>query len=394
MNIKSLILGSAAALVAGGAAQAADLPVAEPVDYVKVCNAYGAGYHFIPGTDTCLKVSGYVRAEFRFNERKGGHTNNLPDNDDRADNKTNIYAKASLEFTAKEETELGTLVGYMRLEGGTDSTSAGVSNLTSNDGFNKYYLSIGGLYAGLTDSAANITSTDVGMYGSTIGDHDTGAIGYNMDLGNGVTATLALENSRRAAIAGLAGAAYAGQTLPDVVAALSVAQGWGSAKIGGAIHTINYDGVAVSQDNDIGYYVGAGVSFNLDMLSAGSSIGFSAGYGKGAMGFVGGTNDATWNGTDFKLNSAYKLGVALKYAWASNFNTVLTGSYLSYNDNASTADYKSWDAGFMAEYLPVNNLIVRAGVKYSKTNWSSAANAAGREDVGTWEGKLRLQRNF
>ena len=60
MNIKSLILGSAAALVAGGAAQAADLPVAEPVDYVKVCDAYGAGYFFIPGTDTCLKISGKV----------------------------------------------------------------------------------------------------------------------------------------------------------------------------------------------------------------------------------------------------------------------------------------------------------------------------------------------
>lgn len=376
MNIKSLILGSAAALVAGGAAQAADLPVAEPVDYVKVCNAYGAGYHFIPGTDTCLKINGYVRAEFRFNERND-------DDDARADNKTAIWASTEINFTAKEETELGTLVGFARLAGDTDNVGS------NKGGFSKYYLSIGGLYAGYTDSAANITTTDVGMYGSTIADHDNGALGYNMDLGNGVTLGVALENSKRAAIVG--GAAYAGQTLPDIVAGLSISQGWGSAKIGGAIHTINYDDVATSIDNDYGFYVGAGASFNLDMLSAGSSIGFSAGYGKGTMGYVGGTNDATLVGTDYKLNTAYKLGVALKYAWASNFNTVLTGSYLNYNDRSNTADYKSWDAGFMAEYLPVNNLIVRAGVKYGKTDYSAAS---GKKDIGSWEGKLRLQRNF
>ncbi|MCV6547518.1 MAG: porin [Cohaesibacter sp.] len=369
MNIKSLILGSAAALVAGGAAQAADLPVAEPVDYVKVCNAYGAGYHFIPGTDTCLKVSGYVRAEFRFDEPQA-----------RTDNTTNIYAKASLNFTAKEETELGTLVAYMRLENDT--------NGGNNDGFNKYYMSIGGLYAGLTDSAANITTTDKAMYGSTLGDHDTGAIGYNMDLGNGVSATVAVENRRGSAIVG---GAYAGQSLPDVVAALSISQGWGSAKIGGAVQQIRFANSAV--DTDYGYYVGAGINFNLDMLSAGSEIGFSAGYAKGAVGYinssVAGVNVV---GTNVKQNDIWQAGVALKYAWASNFNTYLTGSYQDYNNKTTKAsDFNSWDAGFVAEYLPVKNLIVRAGVKYSKKDYSATS---GMADAKNWEGKLRLQRNF
>lgn len=59
---KSLLLGTAAGLVALAGAQAADLPVkAKPVQYVKICSAYGDGFYYIPGTDTCLKLGGYVR---------------------------------------------------------------------------------------------------------------------------------------------------------------------------------------------------------------------------------------------------------------------------------------------------------------------------------------------
>ncbi|HEY7458119.1 MAG TPA: porin, partial [Xanthobacteraceae bacterium] len=62
---KSLLLGAAAGLVALSGAQAADLPVkAKPVEYVKICSAYGAGFYYIPGTDICLRVGGYVFAEF------------------------------------------------------------------------------------------------------------------------------------------------------------------------------------------------------------------------------------------------------------------------------------------------------------------------------------------
>ena len=66
--IKSLILGSAAGLVAMSGAQAADLPVkAKAVEYVRICSLYGAGFYYIPGTDTCIKLGGYVRADTTFN---------------------------------------------------------------------------------------------------------------------------------------------------------------------------------------------------------------------------------------------------------------------------------------------------------------------------------------
>ena len=69
MNIKSLLLGSAAALVAVTGARAADVivPVEEPVEYVRVCDVYGTGFYYIPGTETCLKIGGYVRFKYIVN---------------------------------------------------------------------------------------------------------------------------------------------------------------------------------------------------------------------------------------------------------------------------------------------------------------------------------------
>ena len=67
--VKSLLLGSAAGLVAVAGAQAADLPVkAKPVQYVKICSLYGVGFYYIPGTDMCLKIGGWVRAEYAYGD--------------------------------------------------------------------------------------------------------------------------------------------------------------------------------------------------------------------------------------------------------------------------------------------------------------------------------------
>ncbi|HEY5205901.1 MAG TPA: porin [Roseiarcus sp.] len=63
--IKSLLLGSAAGIVAVATAQAADLPTrkAAPVEYVRVCNVGGITGWTLPGSDTCVKLSGYITAQ-------------------------------------------------------------------------------------------------------------------------------------------------------------------------------------------------------------------------------------------------------------------------------------------------------------------------------------------
>ena len=64
--MKSLLLGSAATLVVVAGAQAADLPTkkgAPAAEYVKVCKVGDIAGFIIPGSDTCLKISGYVNAQ-------------------------------------------------------------------------------------------------------------------------------------------------------------------------------------------------------------------------------------------------------------------------------------------------------------------------------------------
>src|SRR4051812_45458329 len=68
ITARTLILGSAAGLIAMSGAQAADLPVkAKAVEYVRICSLYGAGFFYIPGTDTCIKLGGYLRVDTTFN---------------------------------------------------------------------------------------------------------------------------------------------------------------------------------------------------------------------------------------------------------------------------------------------------------------------------------------
>jgi len=91
---KSLLLGSPAILIAFGGAQAADLPVkAKAVEYVKVCSLYGAGFYYIPGTDTCIKLGGYLRAEIVLN---GGDYNPFLSGTGAGNNRlSNYYASRS-----------------------------------------------------------------------------------------------------------------------------------------------------------------------------------------------------------------------------------------------------------------------------------------------------------
>ena len=72
--VRSFLLGTAAGLVTVGGAQSADLPVkAQAVQYVKICSLYGDGFYYIPGSETCVRIGGYVRADYGYNVT-GGRT--------------------------------------------------------------------------------------------------------------------------------------------------------------------------------------------------------------------------------------------------------------------------------------------------------------------------------
>ncbi len=103
--VKSLLLGSAAGFVAFTGAQAADLPLAEPVEYVKICDTYGKGFFYIPGTDTCLKVGGFVRFDQRYRLRRrrqhraglrAGRLRSVTTNSERYSNRARLSISSTL----------------------------------------------------------------------------------------------------------------------------------------------------------------------------------------------------------------------------------------------------------------------------------------------------------
>ncbi|EFL89031.1 porin [Ahrensia sp. R2A130] len=116
MKLKTLLLGSAAAMIAFTGARAADAVVAEPepVDYVRVCDMYGAGFFYIPGTETCLSIGGYVDVQYEYTTRNGGRSST-----------GEASYTGRVNFDARNETDYGTLRSYIRLEseGGNNSTT-------------------------------------------------------------------------------------------------------------------------------------------------------------------------------------------------------------------------------------------------------------------------------
>src|SRR5262249_137633 len=129
--VKSLLLGTAAGLVAVAGAQAADMPVkAKPVQYVKICSLYGDGFYYIPGTDVSLKVGGSGRQQFFYHCGVTGTTapwqagspaagSGYQDRFDGGD--FLIRSRAYAWFDSRQQTEYGTLRTYLNLGVNFDS---------------------------------------------------------------------------------------------------------------------------------------------------------------------------------------------------------------------------------------------------------------------------------
>jgi len=271
--VKSLLLGSAAGLVAVAGAQAADLPVkAKPVEYVKICSIYGAGFFYIPGTDTCIKIGGWVRFEADFNAGGshsiayggGGGRNNRVDTPD-----VTLRDRWVISNDIRTQTEYGTLRAYTR---------AGFDWTTPEANGGRFYIERGFIqFAGFTfgrsqsyfDFFANLMYYTGYIGGpSSTGAPGTDLLAYTATFGNGFTATLAIEDAtkRRNAVwdagtdalaigaipgptsvgALVTGGGAVSQTVgdygavqvPDIVGSLRVDQAWGSAQIAGALHQV------------------------------------------------------------------------------------------------------------------------------------------------------------
>ena len=416
MNFKSLMLGAAAAAAATGA-QAADLPVApEPVDYVRVCDAHGTGFFYIPGTETCLRIGGRVRVEARAFDslRDGGSAW-----DARSDISTGFRARGYMRFDSRTNTEYGLLRTYVETfitndTGGTDGLA-----------LDKAFIQFGGFTAGRAGSFYDFYTG--ANWGSVLnqGFADNGSINlfaYTAAFGNGFSATLSVEDGmdRRAGIAqlftgagtsvnGLQGSVqafgaaatannrYAGHKIPDLVANLRVDQGWGSAQIMGALHHVYVNNSSI--DSKMGYAIGAGVRFNLPMISSGTQIGFQAAYSNGAANYAAAGNgtyrdaivDAT--GTAMKLTKAWTVGAGISQAWTSTLSSGLTASYINYDHGYNVQDLSELNIQGNLVWSPVSGLDIGAELEYSNQNYNNAAGTT-FTDADSLVGVFRVQRTF
>ena len=259
---KSLLLGSAAGLMAVSAGQAADLPVkAKPVEYVKVCSLYGAGFFYIPGTDKCLKLGGYFREQWDIHGAGDGQAYmNSSARWDRTDTSDSSFRTRTLfSIDVREQSAYGTIRAYGTI---------GAQQTTPNDAnsavfFNRSFVQFAGFTGGRAVSFFDFISFDPFGYDNTRANlGNTGATGINVfaytwQLGNGASFSLSAEdacatnntglitgNGRQCLVTnagnhgsmGVNSNTYdnAGYNIPDVVASLRVDQAWGSAQVMGA----------------------------------------------------------------------------------------------------------------------------------------------------------------
>ena len=267
MITRTLILGSAAGLIAMSGAQAADLPVkAKAVEYVRICSLYGAGYFFIPGTDTCIKLGGYLRIDTTFN---GGGAHGQPawngNSGQQNCYRDSFISRSRMAFTI--DTRTATEYGVVRTFGQADfqltspDGTAAFTGLPSSVNIATQYMFI--QFAGFTfgKSASAYATPWQGYPGninaSLLGGHntDTGInnIQYTAEFGNGVSGSIGLEEPLvwdrtsvyNLGIPGAIGAngtganAYAGVRAPDVVGNIRVDQAWGLFQISAAAHEVN-----------------------------------------------------------------------------------------------------------------------------------------------------------
>ncbi len=355
MKIKSLLLGSAAAsMLAATGAQAAD-PIVyvepEPMEYVRICDVYGAGFFNIPGTETSLQISGFARYQI------GAHTEN-----DGLDEMPNFHgfttndgwnknARLRINFDARNETEWGTLRSFLRVQ--ADNGNGGDGNAVAD----QVYMEFAGFLIGYTESLwfGHGGFSDTGM---SYGYQQRNQIRYTF-AANGFAGAVALEQDNDV-----------NNYMPDVVGELSFTQGWGS-----VLGTVGYDesadgfGAAVSATVNVGatggrFKVSGFYSENIGVAYAPSMVYLAP---------------ATTGAAEWSILAAY----------SQPLTETLTGiaeyQYLSGHDSDA---FQHAALGSLV-WTPVTGLEIRSEVAYV-----TGDDALGNDLDGTWSGFLRFQRNF
>ncbi|MFZ2092045.1 MAG: porin [Pseudolabrys sp.] len=356
----------------------------QPVQYVKICSLYGVGLYYIPGTDMCIKLGGWVRAEYAYGDNGNfawgwgnGNFNN------RTTNNSTWRSRGYITADARSQTEYGTVRGYLAV--GLNTSNTGFDNAGNTFSANRAFIQWAGFTFGLAQSFFDFYSSPATSYWGSFPASDTGdggwmVGGYTAQFGNGLSATVAAEMRRTTqivqenlgaaqgtinpgAFGGPGAGAYGGFQAPDIVGNLRIDQAWGSAQIMGALHQVNptyYTGTGTSPasqgsghpDDKLGFVIGAGLKLNAPMIGQGDFLQVQINYTEGALRYVFQTPNSNWGkmdgasagwgvvtdavyggtiaagtATGLSLTTAWNVNAAYDHFWNARWRTSLYGGY-------------------------------------------------------------------
>jgi hypothetical protein len=387
--VKSLLLGSAAGLVAVAGAQAADLPVkAKPVEYVKICTLYGEGFYYIPGSDTCIKLGGYVRADYGYNVA-GARTPAYSGTQGAKDRTSATYStrhRANVQIDTRTQTAYGTLRTFSSL------------HLQNEDGvFSQNVARAFIQWAGFTFGHAQSFQdtwgiTDSWHFAQQQNNSDTGAngvnqIAYTWELGNGMTLTVGADETRRKSLTNLSAnnairigaeplTSARGQAFPDGHLDFKINQAWGYFALSGVVHDASASyynanvgtGVCAGAgssnaaiplttcghpSDELGWAIQAGGELKLPQFGPQDRIGAGVRYAQGASAYGGGSNLASaalfgsgnvlaagqitdgvyLNGGAIELTTTWTAMAGFEHSWTPTLKSSFTAGYSSVQYN-------------------------------------------------------------
>ena len=352
---------------------------------MKICSLYGAGFYYIPGTDTCLKIGGWVRQYLGVNSNgnlTNGYLGSANVNTRASNNGWAWKARGYITADARTQTEFGTLRSYISV-GGSTQGSAGNSEATGLGwSSNRAFIQLAGFTFGVAQSFYDLYPTPaLSYFGGMINpSSDTGDAGqtvsaYTAQFGNGLSATLSLEAPRTTNIIGSSSVFATGGTIattqagatryPDIVANLRMDASWGAAQIMGGIHDdvpLYYGSTTATGGPNYatGYFAGAGVKINTPMIGPGDYFSAQFNYTVGAAGYAddGATNgagivmtggqggnysnltsnsfgfgvvsDAVYGATGgMDLTTMWGVNAAYEHFWNKRWQTSIYGAYIS-----------------------------------------------------------------
>lgn len=344
-------LMAAVAASASSVSYAADAVVAadpEPAEYVRVCDAFGTGYFYIPGTETCLKFGGYVR----FDVQGGGALGRDTDLDGKGD-AFDARTRSMLSIQTASDTELGALKTYTELRfnyhGGYEGPNYSSSGYDAGTDMFLYqaYIDFYGFRVGKGESAfstyTNFAGNVIQDWVTKYGPFETNFIAYNYDNGNGLTGVLSIEDDRGE------GSGY----VPDFVVGAGYSMGaYGFKLVAGYDESMEEGAIKARFDGSFGGF------------SAFFMAGWNTDGDRGANRFATWSGDyALWGGISAPLTEKLVLNTQLSYDEAKNFAAVAN-----------------------VNFDVVSGLSVTPEVLYMD-NFD-------RDDASAWGGMIRLQRSF